>query len=154
MRNGEELTGNDSFQISLSLMEVSNKYRDSVYQSRLTVTGTHLGVYAYSVFNRAMQDWRNSSVFIEGMVKRQLGFISRGVVLIDASNYNYRGPICVHVLSSLHTQSIADIYVIIMDTLQGTKWTLSIKDRKLKSPSLYTCLIGHQLGICRLLADF
>jgi hypothetical protein len=92
MRNGEELTGNGSFQISLSLKEVSNKYRDSVYQSRLTVTGTHLGVYAYSVFNRAMQDWRNSSIFIGGMVKRQLGFISRGVVLIDASTYNYRDP--------------------------------------------------------------
>jgi hypothetical protein len=70
MRNGEELTGNGSFQISLSLKEVSNKYRDSVYQSRLTVTGTHLGVYTYSVFNRAMQDWRNSSVFIGGMVRR------------------------------------------------------------------------------------
>jgi hypothetical protein len=92
MRNGEELTGNSSFQISLSLKEVSNKYRDSVYQSRLTVTGTHLGVYTYSVFNRAMQDWRNSSIFIGGMVKRQLGFISGGVVLINASNYNYRGP--------------------------------------------------------------
>jgi hypothetical protein len=69
MRNGDELTGNGSFQISLSLKEVSNKYRDSVYQSRLTVTGTHLGVYTYSVFNRAMQDWRNSSIFMGGMVR-------------------------------------------------------------------------------------
>lgn len=67
-RNGEIITHGGPFSISLFLKAVSEKYRESVYISRLMVTGRLTGVYQYSVINRAMEHSRNGSITIKGTI--------------------------------------------------------------------------------------
>ena len=77
-RNGEVISDNDSYSISLAVNEVDtvnvfNKtvfnnvvLQQSRYRSTLTVTGNLPGVYVYSVINRAMSTPRTASFTIEG----------------------------------------------------------------------------------------
>ena len=76
-RNGEVISGNDSYSISLAVNEVNridvfeNDFDDSIlrqsrYRSTLTVTGNLPGVYVYSVINRALSTPRTASFTIEG----------------------------------------------------------------------------------------
>ena len=53
-RNGQVITNNASYSISLQEnLDNENVFRESLYRSRLTVTGRLPGVYQYSVTNRA-----------------------------------------------------------------------------------------------------
>ena len=53
-RNGQVITNNASYSISLQEnLDNENVFRESLYRSRLTVTGRLSGVYQYSVTNRA-----------------------------------------------------------------------------------------------------
>ena len=76
-RNGEVVSDNDSYSISLVVNEVNrinvfeDDFNDSIlrqsrYRSTLTVTGNLPGVYVYSVINRAMSVPRTASFAIEG----------------------------------------------------------------------------------------
>ena len=76
-RNGEFISDNDSYSISLAVNEVNriDVFEDafdnrvlvqSRYRSTLTVTGNLPGVYVYSVINRAMSTPRTASFTIEG----------------------------------------------------------------------------------------
>ena len=77
-RNGEVISDNDSYSISLVVNEVNRIdvfatdfddaiLRQSRYRSTLTVTGNLPGVYVYSVINRAMSAPRTASFTIEGI---------------------------------------------------------------------------------------
>ena len=77
-RNGEVLSDNDSYSISLEVNEINridvfmNDFDDAIlrqsrYRSTLTVTGNLPGVYVYSVINRAMSSPRTASFTIEGI---------------------------------------------------------------------------------------
>ena len=77
-RNGEVISDNDSYSISLAVNGVNridvfeddfdNRIlRQSRYRSTLTVTGNLPGVYVYSVINRAMSAPRTASFTIEGI---------------------------------------------------------------------------------------
>ena len=76
-RNGEVISDNDSYTISLEVNEVNRIdvfatdfddaiLRQSRYRSTLTVTGNLPGVYVYSVINRAMSAPSTASFTIEG----------------------------------------------------------------------------------------
>ena len=76
-RNGEVISDNDSYSISLAVNEVNRIdvfnasfdeaiLEQSRYRSTLTVTGNLPGVYVYSVINRAMSTPRTASITIEG----------------------------------------------------------------------------------------
>ena len=76
-RNGEVISDNDSYSISLAVNEVNRIdvfamgfddriLQQSRYRSTLTVTGNLPGVYVYSVINRAMSAHRAASFTIEG----------------------------------------------------------------------------------------
>ena len=76
-RNGEVISDNNSYSISLAVNEVNRIdvfatdfddaiLRQSRYRSTLTVTGNLPGVYVYSVINRAMSAPRTASFTIEG----------------------------------------------------------------------------------------
>ena len=76
-RNGEVISDNDSYSISLAVNEVNRIdvfmedfddviLRQSRYRSTLTVVGNLPGVYVYSVINRAMSAPRTASFTIEG----------------------------------------------------------------------------------------
>ena len=76
-RNGEVISDNDSYSISLAVNEVNRIdvfmddfddaiLRQSRYRSTLIVTGNLPGVYVYSVINRAMSTPRTASFTIEG----------------------------------------------------------------------------------------
>ena len=56
----------DSFRMTLNLAGFPNRFRDSIYRARLIVTGQLLGIYKYSVFNRAMQESRNGIITVNG----------------------------------------------------------------------------------------
>ena len=77
-RNGEVISDNDSYRISLAVNEVNRIdvfatefddtiLRQSRYRSTLTVTGNLPGVYVYSVINRAMSAPRTAIFTIEGI---------------------------------------------------------------------------------------
>ena len=67
-RNGVNITEGGPFSISLSLNEsCPRRFVDSLYVSKLTVTGRYPGVYGYSVTNRATQTIVRSVFAIEGM---------------------------------------------------------------------------------------
>ena len=78
-RNGEVISDNDSYSISLAVNEVNridvfeDDFNDAIlqqtrYHSTLTVTGNLPGVYVYSVINRAMSAPRTASFTIEGII--------------------------------------------------------------------------------------
>ena len=77
-RNGEVISDNDSYSISLEVNGVNRIdvfeddfddriLRQTRYRSTLTVTGNLPGVYVYSVINRAMSAPRTASFIIEGI---------------------------------------------------------------------------------------
>ena len=77
-RNGEVISDNDSYSISLAVNKINriNVFEDdfndailrqSRYRSTLTVTGNLPGVYVYSVSNRALSAPKTASFTIEGM---------------------------------------------------------------------------------------
>ena len=76
-RNGEVISDNDSYSISLAVNEVNRIdvfatdfddaiLRQSRYRSTLTVTGNLPGVYMYSVINRATSAPKTANFTIEG----------------------------------------------------------------------------------------
>ena len=63
-RNGQVISNNASYNISIQVNEdidISARFRESQYRSRLTVTGKLPGVYQYFVTNRAMSTMRSNS---------------------------------------------------------------------------------------------
>ena len=60
------LTNDDSFRMTLNLAGFPNRFRESIYRARLFVTGQLLGIYKYSVFNRAMQESKNGTITVNG----------------------------------------------------------------------------------------
>ena len=52
-RNGQVITNNATFNISIQASENDASFRENLYRSTLTVTGRLLGEYQYSVTNRA-----------------------------------------------------------------------------------------------------
>ena len=64
-----EITNGGSFNISLSVKEGSNaeRFRDSLYRSKLTVMGRYPGEYAYIVSNRATHSSVSANFIIQGM---------------------------------------------------------------------------------------
>ena len=78
-RNGEIISDNDSYRISLEVNEVNRidvfatDFDEAIleqtrYRSTLTVTGNLPGVYVYSVVNRAMSAPRTANFTIEGII--------------------------------------------------------------------------------------
>ena len=76
-RNGEVISDNSSYSISLAVNEVNTHrlgstlfdgviLQESRYRSTLTVTGNLPGVYVYSVINRAMSTPMTARFTIEG----------------------------------------------------------------------------------------
>ena len=69
IRNGQIISNSASYSISIQVNEdISARFRESHYRSRLTVTGRLPGLYAYTVVNRATST-RNNVITIEGKVK-------------------------------------------------------------------------------------
>ena len=77
-RNGEVISDNDSYSISLAVNEVNridvfeDNFDDAIlqqsrYRSTLTVTGNLPGMYVYSVINRALSAPRTANFTIEGI---------------------------------------------------------------------------------------
>ena len=65
-RNGQEITNNGSYNISL-MLDDSQPLHQVHYTSTLNVTGYLPGVYEYSVINRAMTSPLIGNVSVEGM---------------------------------------------------------------------------------------
>ena len=86
-RNGEVISDNDSYSISLAVNEVNRIdlfmedfdeaiLQQSRYRSTLTVTGYLPGMYVYSVINRAMSTPRTASFTIEGTSYRMIAILT------------------------------------------------------------------------------
>ena len=69
-RNGQEITNNGSYNISL-MLDDSQPLHQVHYTSTLNVTGYLPGVYEYSVINRAMTSPLIGNFSVEGMTLEQ-----------------------------------------------------------------------------------
>ena len=65
-RNGQVITNNASYSISLQVGQSYTGFQNSLYRSTLTVTGRLPGVYQYSVTNRATSVMVTDQFTIEG----------------------------------------------------------------------------------------
>ena len=65
-RNGQVITNNATYSISLQVDISHTRFQNSHYRSTLTVTGRLPGVYQYSVTNRATSGMVTDQITIEG----------------------------------------------------------------------------------------
>ena len=72
-RNGQDITSNASYSISLQVEQSFAGFQNSRYRNTLTVTGRLPGVYQYSVTNTATSGMVTRQITIEGI--RPLQFI-------------------------------------------------------------------------------
>ena len=66
-RNGQVITSNASYSISIQVKQNSVMFQESHYRSTLTVIGVLPGVYQYSVTNRATSGMVTDQFIIEGI---------------------------------------------------------------------------------------
>ena len=65
-RDGQVVTNNASYSIALQFnLDSVDVFQESIYRSRLTVTGVLPGVYQYSVTNRATSGMVTNQMTIE-----------------------------------------------------------------------------------------
>ena len=74
-RNGQDVTSNASYSISLQVEQSFAGFQNSQYCNTLTVTGVLPGVYQYSVTNRATSGMVTDQFTIEGIRPLQLIFL-------------------------------------------------------------------------------
>ena len=73
-RNGQVITNDASYSISLQVERSFAEFQNSQYRSTLTVIGRLPGVYQYSVTNRATSGMVTGQITIEGIRPLQLIF--------------------------------------------------------------------------------
>ena len=69
-RDGQVITNNASYSISIQVRSDSTAFQESLYRSTLTVTGRLPGVYLYTVTNRATPSMMADQMNIEGTLGR------------------------------------------------------------------------------------
>ena len=95
-RNGQVITDNASYSISIQVERSQVGFRNSRYRSTLTVTGRLPGVYQYSVTNKATSSMVNDTFTIES--KNLLYYMCEHIKAPVGKIHYTRGNLTVYIL--------------------------------------------------------